>query len=86
MLACRDECSGDYAKRCAEILRRGSGLYLAALFLRVVAVAVQRAQSGKNRCRSNSHSTRMTVGRYVSHRSRLADLFMEAVASESLKE
>ena len=69
-----------------EVLSRLSGFDQSALFLRVIALAIHGAQSSKNRCRTNSHSTRTTVGRYSCHCTRFAESSIESVALESLEE
>ena len=69
-----------------EVLSRLFGFDQSALFLRVIAPAIHGAQSSKNRCRTNSHSTRTTVGRYSCNCTRFAESSTEWIALESLEE
>ena len=80
---CCNDRSSHQTNCCAEILRRSLGLHLTAPFLRIIAVGIHGTQSSKNRCRTNSHTTRMMVGRYICSCIRLADSLTESLALES---
>ena len=86
VFVCRNDCAGHQADGGAEILRSSLCLHFSAPFFWIVIVSVHGTQSSKNRCRTNSHSTRMMVGRYICHLIRFTDSFTESVALESSEE
>ena len=86
VFVCHNDCTGHQTNYCAEILRCGLGFHLPAPFFRIVIVGIHDTQASKNRCRTNSHSTRMMVGRYICHLIRFTDSFTESVALESSEE
>lgn len=64
---CGDSNASHQSDDCADVFSFLFRLDTAVAFLRVIALAFHGDQSSKNRCRTNSQSTRMMVGRYICH-------------------